>query len=254
MCGLFGIYFFNKRDINKLDKGILLNLANANYPRGPKSAGFITLYSKNVGYTGDAHVVFPDFVSSRFSGDPIWSKSFQKYLDQIDYVSMYGMLGHCRAPTGGGTDFSQPHILNIEPYVPSRKFSVFAHNGMVLDFVKLVKRAGIAEDRPNLADTIYLHHIIDKEIRYMSIEDILSSLSVGPLNVPGSYSFWMFRDNTLYIGRCQGTIYYEITDHCVVFSSTKTAFTPNLMNDGELFTITSEGIRRSHFEVDNPLL
>lgn len=239
MCGIFGVYSFNQKPLT-IEKGIFLELAKANYPRGPRGFGSLALSTTQ----GTQPYYCSTMNTYPFSK---WIDSLGEYIDKY---KAYAYLGHCRAPTGGTHEFLHPHVLPDTGGANwSGRYSFFAHNGLMLDFQALSKLSGLMV---NDIDTVHIHQYLLHGIHPISIEDKLSYLA----KIPGSFSFWWFTtiNYKLRIGRCQGTVYYNISDY-FVFSSVKTDLTPHLMNDGDLYTIGIDGaLEVTHFEAYNPLL
>lgn len=210
---------------------MFIELAELNYERGPVGAGIIT-----GGFTQQ--------VSYYRTSD--WLNILKMRGPDSDLAS-FMILGHCRAPTGGSSSFLHPHQLTGK-----HGDSYFAHNGMILDMEALSFLSGI-EDKSQ-PDSVHLHKLLvaNADAHYiLNTKDYLSDF-----DIPGSFTFWWYYQKMLILARLQGTLWYDLCERYLIFSSTQSQDTPQSMMDGDLLYVSTAVYCKDGFSVGfkNPLL
>jgi glutamine phosphoribosylpyrophosphate amidotransferase len=231
MCGLFGIFNFNKQELTLEQQTEFTRIADLNIDRGPVGAGFLELSTTLI---DSVHKYQHEY----------WPSSLKRDVkDKL--LNPYALLGHCRAPTGGSKEFLHP-----DSHTTAFGKSFFAHNGMILDIEKLKLISGIKSEK--VPDSIHLHRLFVSIANVSGNVDISSFLS--SFDIPGSYTFWWYYMKHLVLARNQGTLYLYETPEGVSFSSVKHKDESTSLRDGDIYICDGSKSKIGHFLAHNPLL
>lgn len=224
MCGIFGSLNFNRYS----------QLYRNNCTRGSFAGG--SVYTKSHGnmYLKKWKGVAP---TSIFDEERSFAEEFNFFL------------GHTQAPTGSVRAFKHKTTHPFE-----HGDWIVAHNG-VLENDEEIRSSILPDDKLsfNTLDIPVDSAVIPALLHTLSSDDDVQTISDTFNMIKGTFGCWLFSKKTqqVYVVRSGSTIFANITTGD--FSSTKTKYTKESLNEGKIYCMTSEGFAVvGEFECDSP--
>ncbi len=205
MCGIFGIIGEIESNSLKHLRKDLEHLFLLSESRGKEASGLAFSYDKEI------HVLKKDIPASKLIRENDFASLF-KTIDTVDEKFKFEFIGHSRLVTTG----SEEYEYNNQPVI--KNDNVVIHNGIITNFEKLFSENNELEKQyevdteiiPSLFNKYFLRNHNPTE----SIKEVFSQIegaaSVCLLN--SDYDLCIIATNN-------GSLYYNIDDNKIVFSS-----------------------------------